>query len=312
MNSSRSSTDWAEDSLPAASQMFRQIEETIAKSRKVVEDSVALTRKNNERRDILQDRLQRLSPAAQRLQSHQALRQDRERTILDLRSRVEQLESKQRSLAESPRHSTDLKHQLGIVLSQRDQFEQEAQHLRTALTELEDLRTQETTQRTQQLADELDQELRENARLSQLLAETKSRNRDQALPPEKLQFLEEKLAALEAAHLAQVRFNEELERKLQVAQPESKAVLGQVSRLVSEHDFKMETLQQRLRETEAHCERLKRLLAKAEASDSLGSLLQQGSLSEESLPFSKPMPKKRPETGKKVKIPSRGNAKKAK
>lgn len=307
MNSSRSSTEWAEDSLPAASQMFRQIEETIAKSRKVVEDSVALTRKNNQKRDQLQDRLQRISPSAQRLENQQALRQDRERTILDLRSRVEQLESKQRAVVGSPRDSGDLRQRLATVLSQRDQYEEEALHLRSALRELEDLRTYESTERTQQLSIDLERELRENARLTQLVTQAANQTKDQTLTDEKLQALEEKLADLEAAHLSQVRFNEELERKLEAAKPQSKAVLSQVSRLVSEHDDKMENLQQRLEDTEAKCEQLRDRLVKPESSESLGSVLHRASISDESLPFTKPKTKskKRPETGKKVQRPER-------
>ena len=307
MNSSRSSTEWAEDSLPAASQMFRQIEETIAKSRKVVEDSVALTRKNNQKRDQLQDRLQRISPSAQRLESQQALRQDRERTILDLRSRVEQLESKQRAVVGSPKDSGDLRQRLATVLSQRDQYEEEALHLRSALRELEDLRTHESTERTQQLSIDLERELRENARLTQLVTQAANQTKDQTLTEEKLQALEEKLADLEAAHLSQVRFNEELERKLEAVKPQSKAVLSQVSRLVSEHDDKMESLQQRLEDTEAKCEQLRYRLVKPESSESLGSVLHRASISDESLPFTKPKTKnkKRPETGKKVQRPER-------
>ncbi len=307
MNSSRSSTEWAEDSLPAASQMFRQIEETIAKSRKVVEDSVALTRKNNQKRDQLQDRLQRISPSAQRLENQQALRQDRERTILDLRSRVEQLESKQRAVVGSPKDSGDLRQRLTTVLSQRDQYEEEALHLRSALRELEDLRTHESTERTQQLSIDLERELRENARLTQLVTQAANQTKDQTLTDEKLQTLEEKLADLEAAHLSQVRFNEELERKLEAAKPQSKAVFSQVSRLVSEHDDKMENLQQRLEDTEAKCEQLRDRLVKPESSESLGSVLHRASISDESLPYAKhkTKSKKRPETGKKVQRPER-------
>ena len=306
MNSSRSSTDWAEDSIPAASQMFRQIEETIAKSRKVVEDSVALTRKNNERRDLLQDRLQRISPAAERLESQQALRQDRERTILDLRTRVEQLESKQRTITVPVKDAGDYRQRLATVLSQRDQFEEEALHLRSALRELENLQTHESSERSQQLSIDLERELRENARLTHSVTEASNRNKDHTLTLGKLQTLEEKLADLEAAHLSQVRFNEELERKLAAAQPQSKAVLSQVSRLVGEHDYKMHTLQQRLEETESNCERLKDRLVKPDSSESLSSVLHRASISDESLPLKpKNKSKKRPETGQKVQKPER-------
>lgn len=293
--------------MPAASQMFRQIEETIAKSRKVVEDSVALTRKNNERRDLLQDRLQRISPAAQRLETQQALRQDRERTILDLRSRVELLESKQRTNTVSPKDAGDFRQRLATVLSQRDQYEEEAMHLRSALRELEDLQTHENAERTQQLSIDLERELRENARLTHSVTEAANRNKDHIQTLEKLQALEEKLADLEAAHISQVRFNEELERKLAAVQPQSKAVLSQVSRLVAEHDYKMQTLQRRLEETESHCERLKDKLVKPDNSESLSSVLQRVSSSDESLPFAKPRNKRktRPETAPKVQNPDR-------
>jgi len=259
MNFSRSYTDWGEDELQDASQMFRQIQASIAKSRKIVQESVVQTRENNEHSDLH-------SPTHLRLHSPQRLTQYRESAISDLKTRIQQLETTHKALAEAPQVVVDLNQQLKAAISQRDQYEREAASLRTTLNDLEARETRRGTTTTQSLSHELEQEVRKNAKLTQLVATAKSQSQIRSFSTEKLQKFEEKLANLENAHMSQVRFNEDLARKLEIAKSETESVWRKVSELVSEQDLNMGAVQCRLEESEEQCERLRNLISRTECS----------------------------------------------
>lgn len=266
MNFSRSYTDWGEDSRIDAEQIFTQVQDAIAKSRKIVEGSVAQTRKNNERIDLQQTPIPLLSPTKQQLQSQHSLTQERESAIFNLKSRIQQLETAHRALARSPQATAGLNLQLKAAISQRDQYEREAASLRTVLNDLEAKETHRRTKQTQSLLHELEQELRENEELTQLVAAAKSHSQINAFSTEKVRKLEEKLTDLENAHMSQVQFNSDLARKLETWQSDTESILRQVSELVSEQDLNLDTVQHRLQDSEEQCERLRDWICSTEDS----------------------------------------------